>query len=181
MKPLFTNYFLYQYSQGRRRSSSTDGFSLTEVIAVIMLLVVLFAIIGPGFVTFINSRRANAVRDEVLQGLRSAQEKAIRDRTPSTMQIVISPNGIPTVQVDQGDLGNSGSNGLQPGMVGITSNPPGVNQVQFMPDGTVNPNINLPLTFIVSSPADGEAKRCVAIDSILGAINTYGTGERDCI
>jgi Tfp pilus assembly protein FimT len=178
MKPLLAQYLLSQHS--KRRFSSTAGFSLTEMIAVIVLLVALFAIIGPGFVSFANSRRASTVRDEVLQGLRAAQEKAVRNRTPATMQIVVDAEGIPAVQVDQGDLSRAGGNGLQPGMVSITSNPPGVTQVQFMPDGSVDPALNLPLTFIVSSPANGESKRCVAIDSILGAINTYGTGERDC-
>ncbi|MBW4652112.1 MAG: hypothetical protein KME20_03510 [Kaiparowitsia implicata GSE-PSE-MK54-09C] len=177
------HWFLAQRLANRGRSpqsSTSAGFTITELLATILLAIALASLVGPGWIGFMNNRRANAVRDEIVQGLRDAQERAIRNRIGASVTIDTSVDP-PLVRVAGVDSSRQGTAGLQPGMVSLRTNPPGVSQVSFAPDGSLDVSDPLPINFIVSA---GEARRCVVIDSLLGAINVLsrgeGTGAREC-
>ncbi|NJO41735.1 MAG: prepilin-type N-terminal cleavage/methylation domain-containing protein [Cyanobacteria bacterium CRU_2_1] len=63
------------------RKHSTAGFTLVEMITVMVMIGILAAIAAPGWLRFMNTRRATEARDQILQALRQAQAEAIRTRS----------------------------------------------------------------------------------------------------
>ncbi len=69
-----------------RSSQSHSGFTLIEVLVVIIIIGVLSAIAAPGWLAFINNRRISTMRGQVADSLRKAQTEA---KTTRTMRAVI--------------------------------------------------------------------------------------------
>jgi len=68
----------------KQRSSkrSISGFTLIEMLVVIIIIGVLFAIAAPGWDTLLSRQRVNAAREQVAQTIRVAQSEARRTRAP---------------------------------------------------------------------------------------------------
>ena len=69
-----------------RSSQSHSGFTLIEVLVVIIIIGILSAIAAPGWLSFINNRRLSSMRGQVTGLLRKAQTDA---KTTRTMQAVL--------------------------------------------------------------------------------------------
>ncbi|GAB4371363.1 MAG: hypothetical protein Kow00121_12810 [Elainellaceae cyanobacterium] len=170
---------------------SNTGYTLVEMIVVIVIVGILAATAVPGWLSFANSRRANTGRDEVLQTLRQAQARASRTRT---RQIVIFDPAANPPTLTTGNPDNTadrlsiqmGQGSFAPGMVGMqitnTNAVPSEcngnrNCVAFGADGSIrnlddNTNTN-PITISVFAPRDNSNnKRCVIVRSLLGAMQT---------
>jgi prepilin-type N-terminal cleavage/methylation domain-containing protein len=171
---------------------STAGFTLTEVIIVIVLVGVLMAILAPGWVTFMNSRRADAARDQILQALRLTQAQAIRTKQAQTIQFRDrTDNSPPTITV-LGQVQNLGNNqGLdqfnpkmislqvQNGAVDDENRCPDVNCIAFDSKGNVLNRIADPgIKIVVSAPPNNGKKRCLFVATLLGEI--LPRSDSDC-
>lgn len=63
-----------------KQFTSTAGFTLLELITIILIVSVLFAIMAPGWAAFMNVQRLNAAQESVLQAMRDAQSRAKQNR-----------------------------------------------------------------------------------------------------
>ncbi|UBF24496.1 prepilin-type N-terminal cleavage/methylation domain-containing protein [Kovacikia minuta CCNUW1] len=179
-----------------RSKRSTAGFTLLEVLVVIIVIGILFAIAAPGWESFLSRQRVNSAREQVLQTIRQAQSQARSTRTARV--VYFDPNnGAPRVASAPFQRGGSllaaptslsgwktlGGDSLPQNalrMATFTGKPPVANannQLVFDGNGAVAqpPNIaaNQTLPFYVTVSRGGTTapgtNRCVRVDTLLGA------------
>lgn len=82
----------------RRSNRSIAGFTLIEMLLIIIIIGILFAIAAPGWDTLLSRQRVSSAREQVLQVIRQAQSEA---RTTRAFRAVVfdnnSPDGVPRV------------------------------------------------------------------------------------
>ena len=61
-------------------SRSDRGFTMIELIVVVLMIAILSAIAAPGWLTFVNRQRVSKVNDVVLSSLQEAQREAKRTK-----------------------------------------------------------------------------------------------------
>jgi prepilin-type N-terminal cleavage/methylation domain-containing protein len=158
---------------------STSGYTVIEMITVMVIIGVLAAIAAPGWLAFMNSRRANAARDQILQSLRQAQAEAIRKKEVQAVNFNtgVNPPTITALGVTQqiGDGQLTANQVTLQAKNGATN----VNRVEFSSSGNVRtPDLDpqgLKITVIV--PPTGGAKRCVIVQTLLGAMRAGSDAE----
>ncbi|MGI0490412.1 pilus assembly FimT family protein [Alkalinema pantanalense CENA528] len=62
--------------------ASTAGYTLLEVLLVVIIVGVLAAISAPGWLSFMNNQRTNSARSQIFDILRRAQAEAKQTKTP---------------------------------------------------------------------------------------------------
>lgn len=175
--------------QATNRSST--GFTMIELLVVIVIASTLALIAAPGWLSFVNSRRAEAGREQIFQFLRQAQSQAMRNRQVQVVDFVTPANGLPIVRVagveqsidaqvpnnpDEDMFGIEVLNGDTTGCSGdatgcVIFNDRGNLQRQDLGEEGVK--------IVLTSPKDNEgSKRCVVINSLLGSMRK-ANGE-DC-
>jgi prepilin-type N-terminal cleavage/methylation domain-containing protein len=156
----------------------TAGFTLIEMIVVIVILSVLASIAAPGWLAFANRQRAIAARDQVLQELRFTQAQAKRTREDQTL--VLDPTADPPTITSPG----SSAQPLGDGRTGLIQLQSSVTEIHFDKDGNLvdeegNPPADnlFPIKIVVTAPPTTGAKRCVVVETLLGATRTAGDSE----
>lgn len=64
-----------------RKTTTSYGFTLLEVLAVTIILGILVAVAAPGWFNFLQRQRLNAAQDEIVRALQQAQQKAKQEST----------------------------------------------------------------------------------------------------
>jgi prepilin-type N-terminal cleavage/methylation domain-containing protein len=82
-----------QYFKPRSSSQSQSGFTLIEILVIIIIVGILSAIAAPGWLAFINNRRISTMRGQVTDILRKAQTEAKTTRTMRAVVLDITASG----------------------------------------------------------------------------------------
>ncbi len=154
-----------------KKHSAADGFTLIELLVVVVMISVLAAIAAPGWLSFMARQRTDAVRDEMLQILQTAQSDAQKNNKPYVIGInstagsaalTVGPTLVSGVTYELG----SGSSREK-----LKLNTK-VNSVTFTHKGEVDAlPADMPFVIEVSSK-DTAVPRCVIVTTILGSLVT---------
>jgi type II secretory pathway pseudopilin PulG len=169
---------------------SDGGFTILELIVIVLILGILSAIAVPSWQAFINRQRVRTVNDRVFQSLRLAQSEAKRTKrdvtiifdTSDPLKVTFNPaiaTGGTTQQLNTGGEIKPGQ--IQLAVSGGDTPPPVLTppltatqkSLTFKFDGAFDPNSKPTLPFIVTvAPSSGGTKQCVIVETLLGGMRT---------
>jgi prepilin-type N-terminal cleavage/methylation domain-containing protein len=160
-------------------SKSNAGFTILEVIIVMLIIGILSAIAVPGWLAFTNRQRTRTVNDGVFRALRSAQSSAKVNKKDVTVDFS-DLNGLEeTLRKESLGEIKSGMVELAAGKCTIDANDNctgfdtanTVTDITFNYLGAVENTQALPFAVKVSTPDNG-LKRCVIVQTLLGGMRT---------
>lgn len=163
------------FSKKHCENSHSSGFSVIEILVVILALGTLSAIALPNWLGFVDVQRLNTAQNEVYRAMRDAQNQAKKHKL--TWQVSFRQvNGIVQWAVHDATVNSAKANWnnlhshiyLDEETTLKESN--SIRQIQFNYKGNVTQPAFGRIT--LSSKYGGKAKRCVYISTILGAMRT---------
>ena len=165
----------------KRLSSSpvqtSGGFSILEIIVIVVIVGVLMAIAAPSWLGLANRQRVNTTQDEILQAIRTTQSTAKQKRRPQELEFAPDGTGdIPTLTV-AGVSTELGSGNLKADMVNMTvtdNSDVAVTTLEFLQDGTINTDAELPVKILLTASG---IKRCLFVETLLGGVRSESDGD----
>lgn len=182
------------------KTNQTSGFTLIEVLVVVIIAGILAGIAAPGWLAFLNRQRVSTVKSELIQTLKNAQQDAIQKRlshdskTPAKGIKIEDSATVPTVVIN-GLTQTLGSDASRAGNLRLTSyvvtggtKDTTFDTIQFDYQGrpmvgkSATPasfsTTSLPFVISVSAENSG-VKQCVIVANLLGSIKTARDGACD--
>jgi len=170
------------------------GFTILELVVIVLVLGILSAIAAPSWLAFINRQRVRTVNDRVLQTLRTAQSEAKRSKRdiiikfdttvdPPTATIDTNPQtinsntGLPNPPLRIETFNGGGE--IKPGTIALTVNRPAgatppPNSIVFDYQGNVTTGTT-PFVVTVApanSTPNSSTRQCAIVETIIGGMRT---------
>lgn len=192
MKKIHKFYFESVAKQNKNQSrpaleKPNAGFTLIEMIVVVIIIGVLSAIAAPSWLAFLNRQRVSKVNDAVFSALQTAQTEAKRTKLSYGVCFKQDSNDIPRVAVYS--IGSSPTpcanlnlsqwkplaenQDINSKQIALAT-APNTNPIVFDYQGTVSLSTGqtLPLTVTVAIPPNNSTKRCTVVQTLLGSMIT---------
>jgi len=163
-----------------------SGFTLFELLIVVVIIAVLAAIAAPGWGALANRQKANRARTQILQALRQTQSEARRLRSDRSIVFDTANNTLDypgdgaagPVSLTQGDVDADVFDFTVQNQAGEV-----VPEIWFSANGGLDIDRgiaaeDLPL-YITVTPQNSAADRCVIVRSLIGGID-FGRGAAEC-
>jgi len=151
-----------------RTHRSHIGFTLPELLVIVVILGLLAALAAPSFLSWVNNKRVQDVLSQVEGAIKEAQSEAIRKSQPCKLIITTSSvsadpqNCLPTGSRDLTEVsgGDSGA--------GVTFTAANSSSVLFSAKGTTTSSN----VFVLYHPDQSQGMQCLAISAGVGIIRT---------
>lgn len=101
MQEKIKQYCLVRSRYASRDTQKNTGFTLLELLVIVVIIGVLSAIIGPSWIGFVQRQRVNKANDTIVAALQEAQSQAKRTKRNYSVSFGIN-NNIPQVAVYTG-------------------------------------------------------------------------------
>lgn len=165
-----------------RLKQGDRGYTIIELLVIVIMLGVLAAIAAPGWLGFINRQRVRTVNDRVFQSLRTAQSEAKRTKQPVTVTFDKSfdpPKVIfnPPLATGGSEQKLDGGGEIKPGTIALTFNRPNAGNPQassivFDYQGNLTAATTTPFIVAVSPAGSTSPKQCAIVETIIGGMRT---------
>ncbi|WP_293146598.1 MULTISPECIES: GspH/FimT family pseudopilin [unclassified Microcoleus] len=159
------------------------GFTLLEVLIVVVVLGIFASIAAPGWLGFINRQRVRTVNDRVFQSLRLAQSEA--KRTKRDVTITFNPGSAtdppkvtfnPALPTGGSEQKLDGGGEIKPGTIQLSaaSCPAGACTAATSLTFDYQGNLTAGTTpfYVTVAASGGGTKQCVIVDTLLGGMRT---------
>lgn len=156
----------------RQLSQTNAGFTLIEVLVVVMIVGTLAGIAAPGWLGYLNRQRVSSVRSELKVILQEAQTNAQQKSTSYGVVLGTSDDG-PTAALST--AGNThttivlGDNASSVDLMAFISTTTTAEILTFNYRGDVSEDL-LPFVIKVISDNDTSTQKCLIVSSLLGGI-----------
>ena len=158
-------------SQAVRQTNA--GFTLLEIVIIVVLIGILTAIAAPSWLGFVNLRYLNTAQEQIYRAMREAQSNAKRDKIiweVSFQEISLVPHfaihrkgSIPTMAHWQ----SLGDRIRIDGSETTLYDSKGIWRVQFNERGNTNGQMG---KITITSKYNSKIKRCVIVSTLIGAM-----------
>lgn len=160
------------------RSKKLLGFTLFEILVVLLITGILIAIAAPSWLYFLNVTSLNHAQDEVLQAIRKTQQNArlnrsiwefdIRQTAEGQVQWAAYPSNADKT-IPENLVWKNLDTRIQIDEETTLAESKGVRRIQFNHVGAINGQLG---RLTLSAKAGGKTKRCVIISTLLGTLRT---------
>ncbi|MCY7394443.1 MAG: prepilin-type N-terminal cleavage/methylation domain-containing protein [Leptolyngbyaceae cyanobacterium CAN_BIN12] len=186
-------------SMRHTRRKPSPGFTLIEILVVLIIIGVLFAISAPSWTALMNRQRVGTVREQAVQVIREAQNKARLTRVPQAIvfdnnnndgtiapraAIVARSLNLTTDKIDKSIINIAtinnwqtlGGGDVKGGGIDFFA---GVGQLVFDGNGAIDEQTTIPFVVKVKPRnASAQTYRCAVVQTLLGSIRLTD-GEKD--
>lgn len=176
---------------------SESGFTLIELLVVVVIAAVLAAIAAPSWFAFASRQRATAVRSDIIQAVKNAQQDAIQQRQARRVQVdtaatdptlnigalTFDTSGNPVFTGTPQVLGGDANRNRQITLSAYKVNTNGtkdttVDNIAFSYQGLPTDRDRLPFVIAISG-GPGTTQQCVIVANLLGNVKTANGTECD--